>query len=236
MQEVSSSLSFKRETYQQSVSIMDRFFQQVPLIPKNKIQLVGATALVLAHKMEVTITCFKLIQLSIFVCCNKGSKILNSDTLIFLLINPLFILYPQGSAHLENRGFHYGLQLWVYPRAVPRNGAAHMAGNNQIFQNSFGLHFKITLIQKQKRITLFLLFLLIRHCNTAWVALLDISGWTSLCLSGMSSVSNSNSCSKTILSFSEKTRKNPFECSLPFASIWTVYCWIFRATLIAGIP
>ena len=26
MQEVSSSLSFKRETYQQSVSIMDRFF------------------------------------------------------------------------------------------------------------------------------------------------------------------------------------------------------------------
>jgi len=54
MQEVSSSLSFKRETYQQSVSIMDRFFQQVPLIPKIKIQLVAATALILAHKMEVS--------------------------------------------------------------------------------------------------------------------------------------------------------------------------------------
>ncbi|KAL4445542.1 hypothetical protein ABPG74_004616 [Tetrahymena malaccensis] len=52
MQEVSTGFSFKRETYQQSISIIDRYFEKVPQVPKNQLQLVGATALLIAHKIE----------------------------------------------------------------------------------------------------------------------------------------------------------------------------------------
>lgn len=55
MQEVSSSLGFKRETFHQSVGILDRFFVKVQEVNRNQLQLVGATALLIAHKIEVSI-------------------------------------------------------------------------------------------------------------------------------------------------------------------------------------
>ncbi|EAS07794.2 amine-terminal domain cyclin (macronuclear) [Tetrahymena thermophila SB210] len=69
MQEVSTGFSFKRETYQQSISIIDRYFERVQQVPKNQLQLVGATALLIAHKIEEVI-CKK--NEEFITICNGG--------------------------------------------------------------------------------------------------------------------------------------------------------------------
>ncbi|KAL4491244.1 hypothetical protein ABPG72_021630 [Tetrahymena utriculariae] len=99
MQEVSTGFSFKRETYQQSISIIDRYFERVPQVPKNQLQLVGATALLIAHKIEevmckkndefITIcnggyTNSQFIQMEIDICLKLKFE-LNTPTPYFIM-------------------------------------------------------------------------------------------------------------------------------------------------------